>query len=78
MGNHQIELASQLAEDGHLCYATCRCEQISVIYTIVSIFTTLTNLEVLSWCTGSQGNDHSGVLSAKLQNTQPSHVHLIE
>lgn len=23
MGNHQIELASQLAEDGHLCYATC-------------------------------------------------------
>lgn len=25
MDNHQLELASQLAEDGHLYYATCRC-----------------------------------------------------
>ena len=24
MDNHQLELASQLAEDGHLYYATCR------------------------------------------------------
>ena len=24
MGNHQIELASQLANDGYLYYATCR------------------------------------------------------
>ena len=35
MDNHQMELASQLAEDGHLFYATCRCGQISghIIYT---------------------------------------------
>ena len=35
MDNHQMELASQLAEDGHLCYATCRCGQINghMIYT---------------------------------------------
>ena len=35
MDNHQMELASQLAEDGHLCYATCRCGQMSghMIYT---------------------------------------------
>lgn len=25
MDNHQLELASQLSEEGHLYYATCRC-----------------------------------------------------
>ena len=50
MDNHQMELASQLAEDGHLCYATCRCGQINghMIYTGVSIFAMLTNLVLLN------------------------------
>ena len=29
MDNHQLELANQLAEDGHLYYATCRSVSIT-------------------------------------------------
>ena len=32
MDNHQLELASQLAEDGHLYYATCRSVLLATQY----------------------------------------------
>ena len=36
MDNHQLELASQLAEDGHLYYATCRSVKYDYVITITS------------------------------------------
>ena len=34
MDNHQLELANQLADDGHLFYATCRLVQRAVFLNI--------------------------------------------